>query len=176
MLRRGLPRISRRVIEKAVMPRQYGEGDLQHNLAGAFRPAFAAFGFLQTFQMTAYVDQHVRHLWPGSLDGAPVALPGGNHAIAERGRIARRRSPAASSGRRVRPVRRDARVHRTMLEVGPQPFARPILIVRDHGRAIPVLTATQPCERTFRIVDHDRAARGALTDRTRLMLCAKAIR
>ena len=50
------------VIDQSVVARETGEGDLEHDLAGALRPAVRLLGLFQSFELAANVDEDAADL------------------------------------------------------------------------------------------------------------------
>ena len=68
------------------MAREPGQSDLEHDLAGALRPAIRLLGFFEPFQLAADIDEDAADFGADLVKRPHDALLGGDDLVAEIGR------------------------------------------------------------------------------------------
>lgn len=69
--------------DQSVMAREPGQSDLEHDLAGALRPAIRLLGLFETFELAADIHEDAADLRADLVKPAHDALLGGDDLVAE---------------------------------------------------------------------------------------------
>jgi cysteine desulfuration protein SufE len=156
---------STRLAREAVMAREALQGDFQHHLARAPRPAALGFDFLQAFEIAAYIGQQTGEVRADGVDRArqaPARVDG------DVGNLRASIAAASRSGDRRLPIRRHALENLRLRHIAPKTLACLHQWRREKRRAVAAFAARKPCERAFAVVKEQRRLaflKGARHDR-----------